>query len=389
MQFKIFTPTEYAVFINEGLHDYAAVVEGEVSEYRINQGKWIFFKIKDENSVLDCFSTTFQLKSPLEDGMKVRLYGIPKIYPKSGKFSLSVQWAEASGEGSLKRAFELMKAELEKEGIFSLSRKREIPKFPKRIGIIASKESAAYKDFLKVLSQRFGGMELYLYNVAVQGENSIIEIVEAFKYFNDSKDKLNLDMIILTRGGGSLEDLKSFNSKEVAYAVFSSSVPVVCGVGHEQDISLADYAADIRASTPSNAAELISQQRSDILMHMNNEVYKIESNLNRLVMSSNSDIERFTRLLDGFISGQINAFANLQSRLFNGLKNFEEILIMQRSRIDVFLRLLNSLNPREVLKRGYSIVKFNGRIILSIRNIKKKDTVNISLSDGDINAQVL
>ncbi len=409
MQFKVFTPTQYIEILNEGLSNYSAVLEGEISEYKVSQGKWIFFKIKDEDSVLDCFSTVFQLKTPLEDGMQVRLYGTPKIHAKSGRFSLNVAWAEASGEGALKRAFELLREELKREGLFSLSRKREIPKFPNKIGIIASKESAAYKDFKKVLSERFGGMKLYLYDVSVQGENSITEIVEAFKYFN--KEKEGLDLIVLTRGGGSLEDLKSFNSREVAYAVFGSLVPVVCGVGHEQDVSLADYVADLRASTPSNAAELVSPQRKDILTHIDGRIYKINSLMENLINEKKATINGFVFELERFLSSKINDFKNTYARLLSGfkffeekinshkenidrilkynLKIFEERLIIQKSKINDITRLLCSLSPNGILKRGYSIVKVKGKVVKSIKNIKKKDLVSVNLYDGKFTSKVV
>ena len=158
MNLKVFSVSEYVEHLNESLAERDAVVEGEISEYKVNQGKWVFFKIKDEESTLECFGIVFKLKFPLEDGMRVRLYGRPKIYSKTGKFSINVEWVEPAGEGALKRAFELLKKELEKEGLFAPERKRPIPKFPKRIGLIASRESAAYGDFVKVLKHRFCGI---------------------------------------------------------------------------------------------------------------------------------------------------------------------------------------------------------------------------------------
>ncbi len=411
MQFKVFSPTEYLEFLNEGLKDFSAVVEGEVSEYRISQNKWIFFKIKDEYSTIECFAVKFQVKiPPIEDGMKVRLFGIPRIYPKSGRFSLYVQWLEATGEGSLQKAFELLKAELQKEGLFLVDRKREIPKFPKRIGLITSKESAAYKDFIKVLKERFGGIEIYLYDVAVQGESSITEIVEVFDYFNKNQKKLNLDLIVLTRGGGSLEDLQSFNSKEVAYAVFSSLVPVVCGVGHERDVSIADLVADKRASTPSNAAELISPQRNDLILHINNLSSKIEGMLKEILQEKREGISSQVFILNGFLTEKIEAFKLARERLINAfsaffqnkkfqfekaksmldlcLKKLNERFIIQKSKLDSFLRLIESYNPKSVLKRGYSIVQSKKGIVSSVKNVKKGDEINILLKDGSLNSKV-
>ncbi len=411
MQYKIFTPTEYIEVLNGGLSDYSAVLEGEISEYKVSQGKWIFFKVKDESSVLDCFSTVFQLKTPLEDGMQVRLYGTPKIHAKSGRFSLNVAWVEASGEGALKRAFELLKIELQKEGLFSLSRKREIPKFPKKIGIISSKDSAAHKDFVKVLKERFGGMELYLYDVSVQGESSVFEIQEAFEYFNQNQKKLNLDIVVLTRGGGSLEDLKSFNSREVAYSIFASQIPVVCGVGHEQDTTIADMVADLRASTPSNAAELISPQREDVLSYLDVEIYKMDSSLKSLLSDSKEKVNNFVFLLGGFLSEKVSDFKNTYTRFLSefkffqssineykikiddfskrGLKVVKEMIIIQKSELETFLRVLNGYNPNKVLKRGYSIVRKNGKIVSDVRDLKNGDDINITLKKGEVRSKVI
>jgi len=409
--FKVFTPSEYIEVLNEGLSGFSAVVEGEVSEYKVSQQKWIFFKIKDEDSVLDCFSTVFQLKTPLEDGMRVRLYGTPKIHARSGRFSITVQWVEASGEGALKRAFELLKAELEKEGLFAESRKREIPEFPKKIGLIASKESAAYKDFVKVLSERFGGISIYFYDSSVQGEDSVEELCEAFSYFNENQKKLEMDLLVLTRGGGAMEDLKSFNSKEVAYAIFGSLVPVVCGVGHERDVTIADLVADLRASTPSNAAELISPQRSDLKAHINGNLYKIESTFFSILEGEKNMVDGFTKTLESFITSKINDLKGLNLRFFSNfrifednlkntkerienaikfsLKNMSEKLIIHRSKVENFERLLKSLSPKAVLKRGYSIVRSGSKVVQSTKNLKKKDVVDILMHDGEFTSEVL
>lgn len=411
MNLKIFSPTEYIQILNENLQNFSAVIEGEISEYKVNQGKWIFFKIKDENSVLECFSTVFQLKTPLEDGMQVRLFGRPAIYAKSGRFSLNVQWAEPSGEGALKRAFELLKAELEKEGMFSLSRKRKIPKFPKRIGLIASKESAAYKDFIKVLNGRFGGIEIYLYHVLVQGEGSVESIVSAFEYFNEKQSELQLDLMCLIRGGGSLEDLKSFNSREVAYAVFGSLAPVVCGVGHEQDVSIADLIADVRASTPSNAAELIVPQRDDVIFDINGKIYGMDAKLGNLLSGAENKVNIFVGVLDRFILTKINDFKNKHLSMLNhlnifeermnsrkvqvdnfskmSLKIFSEKVTMQKVNVDGFIRLLNNLSPNAILKRGYSIASIGGKIISKIGDIQESGIVNIKVSDGEFDSKVL
>lgn len=389
MNLKIFSVSEYVEYLNESLAERDAVVEGEISEYKVNQGKWVFFKIKDEESTLECFGIVFKLKFPLEDGMRVRLYGRPRIYSKTGRFSINIEWVEPAGEGALKRAFELLKKELEKEGLFAPERKRPIPKLPKRIGLIASRESAAYGDFVKVLKHRFGGIEIYLYHVQVQGGEAIPSIVSAFEHFNEKQKELGLDLIALIRGGGALEDLAAFNSREVAYAIFGSLAPVVCGVGHEQDVTIADFVADLRASTPSNAAEIIAPQREDVLNSINNMAGAISSEMDNIHSEHLARTDDFLSALDNFISAKMERLMMTTEKLALNLKFFEERIIMQKSKVESFVRLMRSFSPQAVLERGYAIVKKKGHVVSSARDLKALDIIGITLRDGDIEAEVI
>jgi exodeoxyribonuclease VII large subunit len=261
-----FSVSQFIDYLNTALvsavFPEGAVIEGEVAEYRVSQDKWIWFLLKDEAAVVSCFATKWQLRTPLEDGMQIRVFGQPKVHPRSGKFSVTVERVELVGEGALRRAFELLKKKLSEEGLFAPERKRRIPRFPRRIGLIASRESAAYTDFLRILGNRWGGVEVLSAHVQVQGRDAVREIVGAFRYFNARAD--GVDVLVLTRGGGSLEDLQAFNSEDVARAVFSSRIPVIVGVGHERDETLADHVADVRASTPTNAAEIVAPDRREL-----------------------------------------------------------------------------------------------------------------------------
>lgn len=386
---KIFSVSEYVERLNALLYEHDAVVEGEVSEYRVNQQKWIFFKIKDEGAVLECFSTVFRIRAPLEDGMRVRVYGRPGIYAKSGKLSINVEWAEPAGEGALKRAFELLKAELEKEGLFAQGRKRALPSIPKTIGLIASKESAAYGDFLKVLGQRFGGLTVYVMHVQVQGAEAVQSITDAFAYFNAHQKELGLDCIALIRGGGSLEDLAAFNSREVAYAVFGSAVPVVVGVGHEQDVSIADFVADLRASTPSNAAELMVPNRADIARFVDAMANTVTYQMDALHVQARTSIDDAVSALDGVVTERIHEIDRMQERIFLRLNFFHERTIMHQSKIDGLVRLMRSFSPQAVLERGYAIVKKGNEVVSSIKKLQTGDAVGVELKDGVFNAEVI
>jgi len=261
-----YSVTEFVGFLNAALNEAVfpdgVAIEGEVAEYRVSQGKWIWFLLKDNSSVLPCFGTVWKLRQPLEDGLQVRIYGQPKVHERSGKFSVVVDRVEPVGEGALKRAYELLRKTLEREGLFDPVRKRLLPKFPRRIGLVASRESAAYSDFLRILGNRWSDTEVNSVHVQVQGKDAVDDIVSALSFFSAHPELA--DVLVLTRGGGSLEDLQAFNSEEVARAVFSSKVPVVVGVGHERDETLVDFVADVRASTPSNAAEIVVPDRIEV-----------------------------------------------------------------------------------------------------------------------------
>ena len=386
---KVFSVSEYAEYLNEALAGRDAVVEGEVSEYRVNQGKWTFFKIKDENAVLDCFGVVFKLKFPLEDGMRVRLYGRPSIYAKSGKFSITVEWVEPVGAGALKRAFELLKSELEKEGLFARERKRVVPRFPKRIGLITSKEAAAYNDFIKVLQHRFGGIEIYFHHVQVQGAEAAADVARAFEYFNAHQPEFQLDAVVLIRGGGAMEDLAAFNSRETAYAIFGSLAPVVVGIGHEQDVTIADFVADVRASTPSNAAELIAPQRESVAREVLEMARALERGVETLRQNSLHRVDLAVTALDRYTFGRVHNLEGVFKKLALHLNFFGEKITMQESKIDNFARLIKSFSPQAVLERGYALVRKEGKVISSVNDLKTRDVIGLRLKDGEIGAEVL
>ncbi len=342
-------------------------VEGEVSQYKISQGKWIFFDLKDATATLNCFSTVFMLRQPLEEGMKVRVVGYPSIHSKSGRFSFTVQQVEVVGEGSLKRAYELLKAKLAAEGLFASERKRPIPRIPSRIGVIASRDSAAFGDFKKILNNRWGGVEVVLRHVQVQGEVAVADIVRAFHEFNEYDGPF--DVLVLIRGGGSLEDLAAFNSEEVVRAVYGSKVPVVCGVGHERDESLADLAADVRASTPSNAAERVVPDRSEFSAQLTFEIESVSDTLLHRIRMLNTNLAHHAQILQAVLK---------QTLLFK--KQF--VLSAQQ--------LLNNVDHRVILQRGYSITRTTqGLVVRSEGQVKNSQKIVVELADGEINAQVV
>lgn len=371
----------------EVVFPYGAMIEGEVAEYRVSQDKWVWFLLKDATSVISCFATVWQLRQPLEDGMKVRVHGVPKVHAKSGKFSVTVDRVEMVGEGALKRAFELLKKKLDTEGLFAPGRKRPLPRFPERIGLIASKESAAYTDFLRILGNRWGGLHVQSAHVQVQGREAVRDIVGAFAYFNAHPELA--EVLVLTRGGGAMEDLHAFNSEEVVRAIFSSKIPVVVGVGHERDETLADYVADVRASTPSNAAERLVPDRRDLEREIEGSVRAIERALEKEIASLGHRLFDLEHQLQEQVRSARAEFDAVMSDLELQLSNFEGRLKVLLGAVERDERLLSSYDPRAVLKRGYAIVRdAQGGLVRDAARVDRGTRLAVQLSHGTLEAEV-
>ena len=351
-----FTPTEFISVVNQTL-EYAysgVVIEGEVSSFKVNQGKWVFFDLKDAESSINCFMTMYQLRMPLEDGMKVIVRGVPKM-TKWGKFSLTVQAIQPVGEGSLKKSFELLKAKLEKEGLFDPAKKRKIPENLSKIGVISSTQAAGYADFIKIINERWGGLKITTAHTQVQGMDAPDQIIKAIKYFNEHN---SVEIIAIIRGGGSADDLAVFNDENLVRAIAASKIPVITGIGHEVDQSLSDLAADIEASTPSNVAQMLTKDRKA-------EIQKIESIIDRtkqIILQNISNKIRETNEKTLKISRDI-----LQK-----ISNFE-------NEIKQKMRMIEALNPEKVLKQGYAII--SGKV-------SPGSVVKITTHDKEINAEI-
>ena len=412
---QIFKVSEFINFLNEALLAIAprdeVAIEGEVSNFNIAQNQWVRFDLKDETSLLNCFLTIWQLNTPLEDGMKIRVYGFPKVYPRYGKLSLVVQRIDLIGEGALKKAFELLKKKLAAEGLFEVSRKRPLPRFPSRIALITSPGAAAYTDFLRIINNRWRGLTIDLLPVAVQGISAVSQIANAFRRVNAHSD--DYDVCVLTRGGGSLEDLQAFNSEAVARAIYACRVPVICGVGHERDETLADYAADVRAATPSNAAELLVPDYRAIQRDIEKMGQEMMVNYHRQIASYNERVTSAVWRLESFITDKTHAcrslfkilsqrlvlFSQRVKRYGQETADFSENLPvifkhhLQKyfSKIEQEERVLRGLDPRAVLKRGYSIVfSADGqRVIKSSAQVDKGEMIKIKLKEGSLESEVI
>jgi exodeoxyribonuclease VII large subunit len=357
------------------------VVEGEVASYKVNQGKWVFFDLKDDTNVVGCFIPIFQLKTTIEDGMLVRVTATPQL-TKWGKFSLTVRAVELAGEGSVKRAFELLKAQFQKEGLFTEERKRQLPKYPEKIALITSKQAAAYNDFITILNDRWRGLSIDHIQVQVQGEGAPDQIVAAIGQINQGVTEY--EVLVLIRGGGSAEDLQAFNTEEVVRAVYGSKIPTLVGIGHEDDVSLAELAADVRAATPTDAARRLVPDRLEVFQKL-----KAVSAAQNSVLTGH--FERVSKMLTRFehafglrLQGLFNTLGQISERL-DGLMDVR--LTRVRENIYQTARLLHSLDPQAVLGRGYSIARVGNRVITKATEVQPADTVVVQLHQGELKLQ--
>lgn len=404
-----YSVSEFLFEVNALLETQVVWVEGEVSDYRVADGKWVHFDLKDAAALVHCFGLAFRLKAPLEDGMRVRLWGAPRVYPKYGKFSLVVERVEPFGEGALQRAFELLRATLEREGLFAAERKRRLPRIPERIALITSPDAAAYADFLTVLERRRGGMEIVLLPVTVQGERAVDEIVRAIQWV--SEERPDLDALVLVRGGGSLSDLQAFSDETLIRALARSRVPTMVGVGHERDVTLADLVADVRAATPSNAAERLTPTRAELMR----EVHEYAGRMTRAVekeLRANMDrvalavgvlreavrdpvvrLETYAQAIVRHGAVLTTRVAGLQSavdgsRRALGLR-IRHAFDVDAARVGVLIRLLAGLHPTQTLRRGYSITRGpTGRLIRAARDVEPGDRLSTTLHHGTVDSTV-
>lgn len=381
---------QFIQIINETLRQTFAgpfVIEGEISGYTVKDGKWIIFSLKDEaeaNTKLKCFATVYKVSGSFEDGMRVRVSGMPSVKQWSD-FQLDVQQMEPVGEGALKRAYDLLKKKLEAEGLFSIARKREIPKFPERIGLITSSDAAAYGDFLRILNNRWGGVTVLHANVRVQGKEAVGEILQAFQAFGSLSKNERPDVIVLTRGGGSLEDLHAFNDEQVARAVYGSSIPVVCGVGHERDESLCDFVADVRASTPSNAAERVVPDRRDVSYALNMMIERMGDRLHRTIDDRKNVIDSAMRSITHVMERQKASVDHIVQRLLLRTGGWTAQI---RQSVEASERLLKNVDPTRVLSRGYSIVKIGEKVIKDASELEAGAMIEVTLGRGGFEAEI-
>ncbi|MCX7940355.1 MAG: exodeoxyribonuclease VII large subunit [Endomicrobia bacterium] len=360
-------------------------VEGEISNLKSYSSGHLYFVLKDEKAQIKgiIFSDIAErLKFKLENGLKVICYGRIDYYMVRGEVNLIVYDLAPKGIGALQLAFEQLKRKLEQEGLFDPKRKRPIPLLVQRIGVVTSPDGAAIRDILTVIKRRFANVEIILYPVKVQGDTAKDEIAEGIRFLNEHFP--HLDVLLVGRGGGSIEDLWAFNEEVVARAIFASKIPVISCVGHEIDYTIADYVADLRAPTPSAAAELVVKNKEDLLHKIDNLRIRLYQNLKQMLKFYQDKLDRIKRsrvLLSPrvFYEDKVKEVFDLEKKMFI---LFKHIYDLNSHKISLLKEKLNLLSPQNVLSRGFAIVWFKDKIIKSVKDISMNDEVKIQLSKG-------
>lgn len=362
------TVSEFVAVFNQSLEMmYPSVgIIGELANFRVSKGRWVYFDLKDENASVKFFGTVRILPGPLEDGLKLEVFGQPRLHPLYG-FSINASNIKVTGEGSLAKAQALLAKKLELGGLFSEERKRILPYPPKRIGLITSVESAAYADFIKIINQRWGNLSVVLSDSLVQGLEAPAQLISSIEHFNQMAEPP--EVLVMIRGGGSADDLAAFSTEQVVRAVAGSRIPTLVAIGHESDISLAELAADVRASTPSNAAELLVPDSASEARHIKNAS------------------DRMLLAVKGIYADKKRETDDERSKLTDILNN---IIIQNEQEVGNLKYLLNALNPNAPLSRGFALVRDSkGKLVSTVGMAKKAGRINIQLSDGAVNAKVI
>lgn len=387
-------------------------IKGELSNVKLYRSGHLYFTLKDEESQIRgvMFGARYKLKFKPKDGMKVLIEGKIEVYKNYGTYQLYVSEISKDGIGDLHRKFEELKEKLNKEGLFDESHKKKIPNFPKRIGVVTAANGAAIRDIITTIQRRWPFCEVLLFPSLVQGDKAAENIVYQIK----RSEKFNLDTLIVGRGGGSIEDLWSFNEEIVARAIYDCNTPVISAVGHEIDFTISDFVADLRAATPTAAAEIavppyaeirnaINQLNLRANLAINKTLDENKSKLDNIVskqlftapreiyapkeMMLDNIVRRLQHSSESLIMKNKNKLDLLKNS--NVLKNPENIIKNQKENYLLQLSKLEILNPLNTLKRGYSLARTNGKVVSSAKQLKSGDNLEVEFEDGNVNTKVI
>ena len=394
MREKIYTVTEITKEIKSILEENfpALWVEGEISNYLLHSSGHRYFSLKDENVQIRCTLWRFrgdELQFEPADGMKVIVWGSITVYERNGQYQLDVIELIPAGLGKLEIAFRRLKEKLFREGLFDEEHKKPIPEFPEAIGVVTSPTGAAIRDIIRIIRSRFPSVKIIVNPVRVQGEGAAEEIAQAIKEFNEYK---KIDVMLVGRGGGSVEDLWAFNEETVARAIYESEIPIISAVGHQIDFVISDFVADSRAPTPSAAAQMVGQERDELLEQIKANIRKLSLYLSSLLDHSKQRLEApkesygFRRPFD-IITQRSQKVDELGQQLVDRIKNYFEI---KSNAISLLKEKLKTLSPLSVLKRGYSIARKLPEltVIKDAGILKKEDRIEVRVFKGRIESKV-
>ena len=388
-------------------------LKGEISNFKAHSRGHFYFTLKDENSRINAImfaSSTKKLKFLPQDGMKVLVTGKISVFEATGAYQIYVNDMMEDGIGNLYIAFEQLKKKLEEEGLFREEHKKKIPRIPTRVGVVTAPTGAAIKDIISTIKRRWPLTEIYLFPSLVQGEDAKDDIVKQIK----KAEEFDLDTLIVGRGGGSIEDLWPFNEEIVARAIYDCPIPVISAVGHEIDFTIADFVADLRAPTPTGAAEMAVPQLSDMISYLNQVKIRLNNSITNQIkrdkrkllditsrnifknpatiyqtkeMIFDNILERLKFSLTNLVNVKEKELIKVKNSYI--LKNPYKILDKKSNKYLQVISKLETLSPLLTIKRGYTITKKDDKIINSVKSVKKGDKVNIMFTDGDIDAEVL
>lgn len=388
-------------------------IKGEISNFKAHTRGHYYFTLKDEGSRINAVmfaSQTKRIKFMPEDGMKVLVTGKISVYEANGGYQIYVSDMIEDGVGNLYIAYEQLKKKLEKEGLFDVSIKKKIPRIPKRVGVITAPTGAAIRDILSTIKRRFPLTEIVLFPALVQGADAAPTIVEQIK----RAEEYNLDTLIVGRGGGSIEDMWCFNDENVAYAIYNCTIPVISAVGHEIDFTIADFVADLRAPTPTGAAELAVPNELDVLKYIDqlkircekvtkNRIdflrQKLSEVTNKYILKNPMSIyevkeQQFDTLVEKLKYSMSNLYQYKEKELLKITSSYifkepTKLIDNKKNKYTNILSKLETLSPISTIKRGYTVTRLGDKVITSVKDLKKDDKLNIELSDGSCDVKVI
>ncbi|MGP1540678.1 exodeoxyribonuclease VII large subunit [Peptostreptococcus stomatis] len=365
-------------------------VRGEISNFKIHSSGHVYLTLKDNKSKIRCmiYRSDYNKDLELDNGSKIVADGYISNYVSDGSYQLYMKNVSLEGVGNLYLDFLKLKKKLDKERLFSNYYKKPIPRFPKSIGVVTSETGAVIRDIINVVSRRYPKVAIKLYPALVQGKDSVSSLIAGINFFNL---EYPVDTIIIGRGGGSLEELWSFNDEDLARAIFASSIPVISAVGHETDFTICDFVSDERAPTPSAAAEIATPNLADLLREQDLMAKRMTNSINnRLILERHrlrSSMDRFSQYADRYMLG--DRYIALDMILDKIDSSFTKYIQKKREEMNLYGAKMSGLNPFSVFDRGYSIAEKEGRIVSTIRDIDQGDKLKINLKDGKLDCQVV